>query len=202
MALGHDEVATNEETDVNVTQRIVGTGVALVIAVGGYGCRYALREATEDRADRIAENAADAFSDSYDPPTIPTVTTPPTTAAPETTTTPATTPAATTPVTEPTAPALPKGWPAELALVDGLTVESASDLTGPSVIGTVPGDVAGVTEAIRAQLATAGFTVDQTRSVGGVTIATGAAGEMTVLISPVPDDPAAVRVTYRLQPAA
>jgi hypothetical protein len=181
-------------------QRIVGAVVTLVIVLGGYGCRYALREAADDRADRIAEDAADAFSDSYEPPKIPAVTTPTTTTAPEVTA-PTTAPA-TTPVTEPTAPALPEGWPAELKLVDGLTIETASDLTGPSVIGTVAGDVAGTTEAIRAQLATAGFTVDQTRSVGGVTIATGAAGEMTVLISPVPDDPATVRVTYRLQPAA
>ena len=180
-------------------QRIVGAVVTLVVVLGGYGCRYALREAADDRADRIAEDAADAFSDSYEPPKIPAVTTP-TTTAPEVTT-PTTAPATTTPVTEPTAPALPKGWPADLELVDGLTIESASDLTGPSVIGTVAGDVAGTTEAIRAQLAPAGFTVDPTRSIGGVTIATGAAGEMTVLISPVPDDPATVRVTYHLQPA-
>jgi hypothetical protein len=186
---------------VNVTQRIVGTGLALVIAVGGYGCRYALREAADDRADRIAEDAAEAVSGyEYEPPTTVTITVPETTAPPATEpggSTLDTTPAP--PTTEAAPDALPKGWPAGLALVDGLEVESTSDLTGPTVVGTVAGDVATVTDAARTQLGAAGFTVDPTRSVGGVTVATGPGATATVLISAVPEDPARVRVSYRIQ---
>ncbi len=184
----------------NPIQKVVSVVVGLVIVVGGYGCRYALREAADDRADKIVEDATDAFEESYTPPSIPKVTTPPTTEAPEATTPETTAPAETTTpaTTEPAAPTLPKGWPTELKVVDGLTIESSSDLTGPSVVGTVAGDVAGITEAIRADLAAAGFTVDATRSVGGVTTATGAAGEMTVLAA---KEGASVRVTYRLTPA-
>jgi hypothetical protein len=185
---------------VNPIQKVVSVVVGLVIVVGGYGCRYALREAAEDRSDKIVEDATEAFEESYVPPSIPRVTTPPTTEAPEATTPETTAPSEiTTPATtEPAAPTLPKGWPAELEPVEGLTIESSSDVTGPSIVGTVAGDVAGVTETIRADLAAAGFAVDATRSVGGVTIATGAAGEMTVLVAP---EAAGVRVTYRLTPA-
>ncbi len=190
----------------NVTQRIVGTGVALALAVGGFGVRVALRTVAEDRTDRVAEEVAESFSDyQYDPPTTVTITVPettapeatepaPTTEAPPADTTPEIAP---TPTTEAAPEALPKGGPAGLALVEGLVVESTSDVTGPSVVGTVGGDVAGVTEAARAQLAAAGFTVDPTRSVGGVTTATGPGAEVTVLVAQEGAD--TVRVSYRVQ---
>jgi hypothetical protein len=206
MTSGHDEVALDErKSTVRGPQRIVGVIVGLVIVIGGYGCRYALREASNDAADRVTQDAIeDAYR--YQPPTTrprpttePVADSAPESTAPATTTTPAPT------TTAPAADALPEGWPAGLTLVDGFTVQSTSDVGGLAVIGNVKGDLVAVTETIRADLTEAGFVIDDLGSTapaagGSVTQAAGPAGTATVLISPVPDTPGALLVTYRLQP--
>ena len=88
-------------------------------------------------------------------------------------------------------------------------MQSTSDVAGLGVIGRVKGELTAVTDAVRADLTAAGFAVDPTGSTdpavgggGSVTQAAGPTGTATVLISPVPEEPGALLVTYRLQPTA
>ncbi|HEV7722320.1 MAG TPA: hypothetical protein VGO60_13600 [Iamia sp.] len=186
------------------TQRIISAVVFVVLALGGYGCRYALREATEGAADKVAQDAIDDAADDsqWRPPTTVAPTTTESTVEPEVTTT------TTAPVPE-DADSRPKGWPAGLELVEGLDVQSTSDVAGLGVIGRVKGELTVVTDAIRADLTAAGFAIDPTGSTdpavgggGSVTQAAGPMGTATVLISPVPEQPGTLLVTYRLQPTA
>ncbi|HEX7132525.1 MAG TPA: hypothetical protein VF228_08115 [Iamia sp.] len=184
--------------------KVVSAVVMIVLVLAAYGGRYALRKVTADVAEERIEDAVDDAYRYQPPVTTPRPTTEPVAeTAPETTTPAPTTTPATTPQTTDD---LPEGWPQDLALVDGLAVQSTSDVGGPSVIGNVKGDLVAVTEAVRADLAEAGFVVDDLRSTapaagGSVTQAAGPAGEVTVLISPVPEQAGAVLVTYRVQPA-
>jgi len=189
--------------------RAVSAVVFMVIALGGFGCRYAVRQATEGAADKVTQDAIDDAADNgygWRPPT--TVDTPTTEADVEPEVEVGVTTTTTAPMPE-DADTLPKGWPADLELVEGLDVQSTSDVAGLGVIGNVKGELTVVTDAIRADLTAAGFAIDQTASTdpavgggGSVTQAAGPAGTATVLISPVPEQPGALLVTYRLQPAA
>jgi hypothetical protein len=94
-------------------------------------------------------------------------------------------------------------------LIEGLDVQSTSDLAGLGVVGNVEGELVAVTEAIRADLTEAGFAVDPVTSTdpsvgggGSVTRAAGPAGTATVLISPVAETPGSLLVSYQVQPAA
>lgn len=185
--------------------RVVSTVAFVLLLVAGYGVRYVLRQAASDVTERQVEEAIDdAYQ--YTPPT-----TRPITATTEADDEPRseTIPATTAPVTTTTeaANALPKGWPAELVLVDGLVIQSTSNVAGLGVVGNLKGDLVSVTESIRADLGGAGFTVDALTSpaptgAGSVTQATGPAGALSVLISPSPEAAGTLLVTYRLQTAA
>lgn len=165
--------------------RLVSAVVFFLVIVGGYGVRFALRQASEDVSDRMTDRAVEAAYD-WEGPDIDAGD-----------------------VDLGSEADLPDGWPAALVLAEDLDVlYSTSDALGLNVTGNVDGEVADITAEIKADLEVAGFTAADAleTETGGQQVATltatGPDHTATVTVTETPTDPhGSLTVVYLLVPA-
>lgn len=106
---------------------------------------------------------------------------------------------------------LPEGWPADLAVIEGLDVLYAtSDSLGLNVTGNLDGDLTEIADQVRSDVEAAGFTisVDETGDEGDGRMATHITAtndtyEARLAITETPNDPRGnILVVYFLEPLA